>query len=66
MERDGISAERAELVLRSQMPIDEKVPRARFVVYNDGSLEATRSRVDTLWLELEGMRRAREAGLDSR
>ncbi|MFO8090803.1 MAG: dephospho-CoA kinase [Desulfatiglandaceae bacterium] len=55
MERDGISARHAEQILKSQMPIDEKVRRARFVVYNDGGLDETRRRVDALWRELQQM-----------
>jgi dephospho-CoA kinase len=55
MERDGISAHCAEQILKSQMPIDEKVPLARFVVYNDGGLEETRRRVNNLWRELQQM-----------
>ncbi len=59
MERDGISEHRAEQILKAQMPIDEKLSRARFVVYNDGGLDETRSRVDALWRELLEMLRAR-------
>jgi dephospho-CoA kinase len=58
MERDGISTRRAEQILKSQMPIDEKVSRARFVLYNDGGLDQTRGRVDALWRRLQQMRRA--------
>jgi len=53
MDRDGVSARRAEQILKSQMPMDEKIPRARFVVYNDGGLDETRRQVDALWRELQ-------------
>jgi dephospho-CoA kinase len=56
MERDGISARRAEQILKTQMPIDEKLPRARFVVYNDGGLDETRRQVDALWRDLQEFR----------
>jgi dephospho-CoA kinase len=66
MDRDEISTDRADRILKSQMPIDQKVPRARFVVYNDGGLDETRRQVDVLWGELRQMRLAREAALDRR
>ncbi len=57
MSRDRLSAGEAERILGSQMPIDEKVPRARFVIDNSGSLRETRLQVDELWRGLQAMPR---------
>lgn len=39
MNRDGLSKEQAEARLDSQLPIEEKVKRATWVIYNTGSIE---------------------------
>ncbi len=53
MERDGISREEAANRLKAQLPIDEKVGYADFVIYNDKSLEETRKQVAELWKTLK-------------
>jgi dephospho-CoA kinase len=50
--RDGISADAAANILKSQLPIDAKVDRADYVIDNGGSREKTRLQVNTLWQEL--------------
>lgn len=48
-ERDGISVEEAANILKSQLPIDEKLGYADYVIYNDQSLDETRKQVEELW-----------------
>lgn len=50
--RNGLSQQEAELRLKSQMPIDEKVPRADFVLNNEGPMEQAEEQVDVLWKRL--------------
>jgi dephospho-CoA kinase len=60
--RDGISTMEAEKIVASQLPIDEKVGYADFVIRNEGDLARTREQVDRLWLDLrkiQGEKRAR-------
>jgi len=52
--RDGIPREEAELRLRAQMPLREKVRLADWVIDNNGPPEATRAQVEALWRELTG------------
>lgn len=53
MERDKITKEQALSIIRSQLPIDEKVGYADYVIDNSGSLSSTQSQVDRLWAELK-------------
>ncbi len=57
VERDGISREGAVDRLRAQLPIDEKLSKADFVIYNDKSLEETRRQVEGLWRTLKDLQR---------
>jgi dephospho-CoA kinase len=52
MERDRIGREAAENILKAQLPIDEKVRYADYVIYNEGSLEETRHQVEEVWEKL--------------
>jgi dephospho-CoA kinase len=52
MTRDGITSNAAEAILNAQMPIDEKIRHADFVIDNHGSLDATKKQVDALWKTL--------------
>ncbi|MBN2397241.1 MAG: dephospho-CoA kinase [Deltaproteobacteria bacterium] len=52
MERNGYTREEARDRLRSQMPLDEKIPFADFVVRNEGTLEETEAAVEEIWKEL--------------
>jgi dephospho-CoA kinase len=47
-ERRGFSGDLIRRMLRSQMPIEEKIKRADVVVWNDGSLDALNSQTDHL------------------
>jgi dephospho-CoA kinase len=53
MEREGIGREDALVRLQAQMPIDEKVGYADFVIRNEGTLEETRRQVNDLWEKLQ-------------
>jgi dephospho-CoA kinase len=53
VKRDEISKEEAANRLKAQLPIDEKVGYADFVIYNDKSLEETRKQVEKLWKTLK-------------
>lgn len=52
MKRNGYTHEEARDRLRSQMPLDEKIPFADFVVHNEGTLEETEAAVEKIWEEL--------------
>jgi dephospho-CoA kinase len=53
VERDGISIGEAAHMLKAQLPIDEKLAYADFVVNNEGSMEETKRQVEEIWLELK-------------
>ncbi|MBW2348085.1 MAG: dephospho-CoA kinase [Deltaproteobacteria bacterium] len=61
--RDGISEEEAANILKAQLPIDEKIGYADYVIHNEGSLEETKKEVEELWkvLKAEQEKRARRA-----
>lgn len=48
MERNKLSKEDAERRLAAQLPIDQKVKKATYVITNDGTFEATNAQVDAL------------------
>ena len=52
--RDGISKTAALKILAAQLPIDEKVTRADYVIDNGGTEAETRRQVEKLWRELQG------------
>jgi len=49
IKRDGITIEKAGNILKAQMPIDEKIGYADFVINNSGTVEETRIQVKNLW-----------------
>jgi dephospho-CoA kinase len=53
MEREGIGREEALVRLQAQLPIDEKVGYADFVIRNEGTLEETQRQVNELWEKLQ-------------
>ncbi len=53
VERDGITKEEAADRLKAQLPIDEKVEYADFVIHNEHSLEETKRQVEELWKKLK-------------
>lgn len=59
VKRDGITEEEAANIIEAQMPIDDKLAYADFVIYNENSLEETRSQVKTLWKKLKEIQKER-------
>jgi len=51
--RDGMSEEEAQKVISSQMPQEEKMKVADFVIRNEGTLEETKQRARELFQELK-------------
>lgn len=58
-QRDGIGRNEAELILEAQMPIDEKLVYADFVINNEYSQENTEKQVKELWKELQNIKEQR-------
>jgi dephospho-CoA kinase len=57
IKRDGITREAAESILKAQLPIDEKLGYADFVIHNEGTLEETKRQVEEVWEELKRMQK---------
>lgn len=57
-QRDGLTDEQIAIRLNAQMPQDEKVARADFVIQNSGSIEETRRQVHDLLRRLAPALRA--------
>jgi dephospho-CoA kinase len=57
--RDSISQEEARRILKAQMPIDQKVAKADFVIHNEGNVNETRREVNALWRSLKKGRKDR-------
>jgi dephospho-CoA kinase len=53
MQRDGISREMAESILRAQMPIEEKKRYADYIADNSGPLGDIRDQLSGIWAELK-------------
>jgi dephospho-CoA kinase len=54
MARSGLSFAEVRARDAAQMPLEEKVAMADYVVDNDGDLESLRTQVERLWRELAG------------
>jgi len=52
-ERDGISPKEALRMFSSQMPVEDKVKLADFVIRNDGSFQETKKKTREVFKELE-------------
>jgi dephospho-CoA kinase len=52
MKRNGYSRHEATDRLNSQMPIDDKVPYANFIIHNEGSVEEAKKIVSDIWEKL--------------
>ena len=52
-ERDGISPEEALKIFSSQMPVEDKVKLADFVIRNDGSFQETKKKTREVFKELK-------------
>jgi dephospho-CoA kinase len=59
IERDGITGEKATSILKAQMPIDEKIRYADFVINNDGSQEEMKRQAQSFWQSLKEIRASR-------
>jgi dephospho-CoA kinase len=59
IKRDGISKQEAANMLKAQLPIDEKLAHADFVVNNEGSIEETREQVEEIWQALLKLQKER-------
>jgi len=57
VKRDKISEEEARNILNAQLPIDEKVGYADFVINNEGPLAETRKQVEELWQKLKQLQK---------
>jgi dephospho-CoA kinase len=57
MIRDGIGREDAIGRLKAQLPIEDKVGYADFVINNEGTLEETQKQVDELWERLKRLQK---------
>ncbi len=49
MNRDGISRQTADKILKSQMPINEKLSFSDYIINNDKTVEHTRAEVKKVW-----------------
>ena len=59
--RDGISEEEAARILDAQLPIDEKVGFADFVIHNEGDLDEARKQAVEVWKKLKAIQAERQA-----
>ncbi|MBL0700229.1 MAG: dephospho-CoA kinase [Desulfosarcina sp.] len=59
-QRDGISAVEAANILKSQLPIDEKIRFADFKINNANSLKETEAQVKELWKTLKDIQQEQE------
>jgi dephospho-CoA kinase len=55
LEKRGVSPDRANRMLASQMSIDEKRPLADIVIENEASLADTRRQVEEVWTSLRAL-----------
>ncbi|NNL41552.1 MAG: dephospho-CoA kinase [Desulfobacterales bacterium] len=53
IQRDGISKTEANNIIKSQLPIDEKVSFANFIINNENTIEETKRQVKWVWDELK-------------
>ncbi len=53
--RDKIEREEALRIIQSQLPIDEKIDLADYLIDNHGNERATRKEVESLWLKLKNL-----------
>jgi dephospho-CoA kinase len=51
-ERNGLTEEEARARIESQMPLNEKVARGDFVLWNVGGLDDLSAQIDLLWFKL--------------
>ncbi len=51
-DRDGFSKEQAILRINSQIPIEEKIKHADYVIHNDSDISNIKNQVETIWKDL--------------
>jgi len=61
--RDKISHKEAENILKAQMPIDQKVAKADFVIHNEGNIDETRKAVYAMWRSLKEAQQERAGSI---
>lgn len=49
MQRDGLTREEIISRIQHQIPLNEKIPRADYVIENSGTLEETEKQVESFW-----------------
>ncbi len=59
--RDGISEEEAARILDAQLPIDEKLGFADFVIRNEGDLDEARKQAEEVWEKLKAVQAEKAA-----
>lgn len=59
-DRNGFDRESALNRIKAQMPIDEKLKHADYVVYNSGSVEQTEVEVEKVWKALQRLNEEKE------
>ncbi|MEW6213838.1 MAG: dephospho-CoA kinase [Nitrospirota bacterium] len=52
LEKDGITREEALLRLKAQLPIEEKIKQADFIIDNNGTIEETMAQVEIIYKKL--------------
>ena len=52
-QRDGIGIKEAANILKSQLPIDEKIGFANFIINNENTIEETKKQVNRVWRKLK-------------
>lgn len=62
-ERDKISEKEAANILNAQLPIDEKLEYADFVIHNDASIHETKKQVEKLWHKLKKIQQEQDRKL---
>ena len=60
LQEKGMSREDVRRRIQSQLPIEEKIKSAAFVINNDGSLEETKKQVEEIYSLLKGTENGRE------
>ena len=56
MARNDLTPEQADQRIQAQMPIEEKVRRARYVITTEGTIAETDRQVERVWTEISGAR----------
>ncbi len=60
--RDGISRDEAANILKAQLPIDEKLAYADFVINNEKGLDEAKKQAEELWKQLKKIQQEKQEG----